>query len=126
MTFGVILDAGALIAFERFDRRILALLVRVMDEGGEVVIPASALAQVLRSPARQVPLMRLLRQPTTVTEPLDRVSASFVGQLLASAGTADIADAHVVVCARQHRHAVVTSDLDDLRRLGPELTLIPV
>jgi hypothetical protein len=37
--------------------------------------------------------------------------------LLASSGTGDIVDAHVVVCARRAGQAVITSDPDDLRRL---------
>jgi len=70
--------------------------------------------------------MRLLRQPGTRTVALDRVDASFVGQLLAATRTADVADAHVVVCARRAGQAVVTSDGDDLRHLDPTLELIEV
>ena len=123
---GVTLDAGALIALERGDRRMVVLLARIAEAGGTVVVPAAALAQVIRVPARQVPLMRLLRQVSTVTEPLDRAAASFVGQLLGRTGTTDIADAHVVICARQHGHAVVTSDPQDLARLDPALDLVAI
>lgn len=126
MSNGITLDAGGLIALERHDRRVIALLARAQELGGEVIVPATALAQVVRVPARQVGLMRLLRQPRTTTVALDRVDASFVGQLLAATGTADLADAHVVVCARRSGHAVVTSDHDDLRRLDPALPLIDV
>jgi predicted nucleic acid-binding protein len=126
MSPGITLDAGALIAFERGDRRVVALLARGREVGAEVIVPATALAQVVRAPARQAKVMSLLRQPLTKTVALDRVDASFVGQLLAATGTADIADAHVAVCARRAGHAVVTSDGDDLRRLDPELTLIEV
>lgn len=124
MSAGITLDAGALIALERNDRRVVALLARAKELGAEVIVPAPALAQVVRVPARQVGLMRLLRQPRTTTVALDRADASFVGQLLAATGTVDLADAHVVVCARRAGHAVVTSDPDDLRRLDPELQLI--
>jgi len=123
---GITLDAGGLIALERNDRRVVALLARAQELGADVIVPATALAQVVRVPARQVVLMRLLRQPRTTTVALDRVDASFVGQLLAATGTADLADAHVVVCARRAGHAVVTSDHDDLRRLDPALPLIDV
>lgn len=126
MSNGITLDAGGLIALERNDRRVVALLVRAQELGAEVIVPATALAQVVRVPARQVGLMRLLRQPRTKTVALDRADASFVGQLLAATGTADLADAHVVVCARRAGHAVVTSDRDDLRRLDPQLPLIDV
>lgn len=123
---GITLDAGALIGLDRNDRRVMALLGRAREAGDHVVVPAAALAQALRAPSRQVRLMRLLRQPTSSTVPLDRASASSVGRLLAATGTADIADAHVVVCARRARHAVATSDADDLRRLDPNLTLIEI
>jgi len=46
--------------------------------------------------------------------------------LLARTATADIVDAHVVVCARRARQAVVTSEADDLRRIAPELMLVEV
>ncbi len=55
---------------------------------------------------------------------LDRVDATGVGRLLAATDTADVADAHVVLCARRRGHRVVTSDPDDLRRLDGALDLI--
>ena len=70
--------------------------------------------------------MRLLRQPTTSTVPLDRVDATRVGLLLAATETADIADAHVVVCARRAGQRVVTSGPDDLARFDPDLELVVV
>jgi hypothetical protein len=126
MTGGITFDAGGLIALERNDRRVVALLARANTLGAAVVVPATALAQVLRAPARQARLMRLLRQPRTATVPLDRADASFVGRLLAATSTADLADAHVVVCARRARHSVVTSDADDLRALDPTLQFVEV
>jgi hypothetical protein len=47
-----------------------------------------------------------------------------MGRLLAASGTCDIADAHVVVCARRSGQPVVTSDPGDLRALDPALRLI--
>jgi predicted nucleic acid-binding protein len=44
--------------------------------------------------------------------------------MLAAAGSADIADAHVVLCARRAGQAVATSDADDLRRLDAMLQLV--
>ncbi len=54
---------------------------------------------------------------------LGRVDAVLVGRLLAIAGTSDVVDAHVVVCARRTGRAVVTSDPDDLRHLDPTVAL---
>jgi predicted nucleic acid-binding protein len=91
-----------------------------------VTLPATALAQAIRRPERQARLARLIRQPTTDVVALDRVDATNVGRLLAESGTADITDAHVVICARRSDQRVVTSDADDLRRLDPDVRLIEV
>lgn len=124
MTRGVTLDAGALIALDRDDRRVLALLARARETSARVTIPATALAQAIRNPARQGRLARLVRQPATDVVALDRVDAAGVGRLLAASGTADIADAHVVLCARRTGQAVATSDPDDLHNLDPSLRLV--
>lgn len=123
---GVTLDAGALIALDRDDRRVVVLLARAAQRGARVTVPATALAQAVRQPSRQARLSRLVRQPATDVVALDRVDAVQVGRLLAASSSSDIADAHVVVCARRAGQAVVTSDAPDLRRLDPELELIEV
>jgi predicted nucleic acid-binding protein len=121
---GVTLDAGGLIAIDRNDRRVVVLLARARETGARVTVPASALAQAIRRPERQVRLSRLIRQPTTDVISLDRVDATNVGRLLAASGTSDIADAHVVVCARRANQPVVTSDPGDLRQLDNALRVI--
>lgn len=123
MSNGVTLDAGPLIQLDRNDRRVAVLLARADQNGDRVIVPGSALAQAIRDPARQARLARLLRQPLTEVVALDRVDATGVGRLLAVSGTSDIADAHVVVCARRSNTSVVTSDPDDLRALDPTLKL---
>ena len=121
---GVTLDAGGLIALDRDDRRVIVLLARARETGARVTVPASALAQAIRRPDRQAKLSRLIRQPTTDIADLDRVDATRIGRLIAASRTSDIADAHVVICARRSDQPVVTSDPGDLRRLDPDLTLI--
>src|SRR5215471_17954417 len=121
---GVTLDAGGLIALDRDDRRVIVLLARARQTGAPVTVPASALAQAIRKPEHQARLSRLVRQPTTQVANLDRVDATSVGRLLAASGTSDIADAHVVICARRADQPVVTSDPGDLRQLDPALRLI--
>ena len=123
---GVTIDAGGLIALDRNDRQVIVLLARAVETNSRVTIPASALAQAIRHAERQARLARLVRQPTSDVVPLDRVDAVSVGRLLAASGTADIADAHVVVCARRAAQRVVTSDPDDLAQLDPSLELIVV
>jgi predicted nucleic acid-binding protein len=123
---GVTFDAGGLIALDRGDRRVLALVARAAQLGARVTVPATALAQAIRRPATQARLSRLVRQPTTELAPLDGPDATRVGLLLAVTRTADIADAHVVVCARRNGQPIVTSDPEDLRRIDPTARLIVV
>ena len=123
---GIVFDAGGLIALERNDRRVFSLLAAALEDGNRIVVPATALAQVIRNPARQVRLWRMLQYEKTEVTPLDGLHAQAVGALLAKSGTSDIADAHVVVCARRRGHAVVTSDPLDLRRLDAALRVIAV
>ena len=121
---GVTLDAGGLIALDRDDRRVLVLLARARETGARITVPGSALAQAIRRPDRQARLSRLIRQPMTDVVDLGRGDATSVGRLLAASGTSDIADAHVVICARRADQPVVTSDPGDLRQLDPALRLI--
>jgi predicted nucleic acid-binding protein len=113
-----------LIALDRDDRRVVVLLARAAQANVAVTVPATALAQAIRHPERQVRLARLIRQPATAVVALDRVDATQVGRLLAVSGTSDVADAHVVMCARRAGQRVVTSDADDLRRLDPGIELV--
>jgi hypothetical protein len=121
---GIALDAGGLIALDRNDRRVLTLVARATERGMRITIPATALAQAIRNPARQARLSRLIRQANTDLVPLNGPDATAVGLLLARTATADIVDAHVVVCARRAGQAVVTSDAADLRRIAPGLQLV--
>lgn len=123
---GVTLDAGALIALDRMDRRVLALLAQAHEDDAVVTVPATALAQAIRQPARQARLARLLRQPRTTVIAMDRVDATAVGRLLAATGTKDVVDAHVVICARRASQPVVSSDAGDLRRLDPTLAVVEI
>jgi hypothetical protein len=100
------------------------LLARACETGASVTVPATALAQAIRRPERQVRLARLIRQPTTDVVGLGRVDATNVGRLLAASGTSDIADAHGVICARRSQQPVVTSDPGDLSALDPTIRLI--
>jgi hypothetical protein len=123
---GITFDAGGLIALDRNDRRVLTLIARATERGMRITIPATALAQAIRNPARQTRLSRLIRQAGTDLIPLDGPDATAVGRLLARTATADIVDAHVVICAQRARQAVVTSDAGDLRAIAPDLQLVVV
>jgi hypothetical protein len=119
----IVLDAGALIAFERGDARIRALVREALKEGVRLVIPAGALGQVWRGAPRQAPLRALVKGPTSVVPALDQVLAEAAGVLCGRAGTSDVIDASVVLVARRERALVVTSDVANLHRLDPRLPL---
>jgi hypothetical protein len=87
---------------------------------------ACALAQALRRPAQQARLAKLVRQPSTDLMALDGPAATSVGILLAATRTGDIADAHVVVCARRAGQVIVTSDAADIRRLDGTVEIVEV
>jgi hypothetical protein len=44
--------------------------------------------------------------------------------MCATGGHCDVIDVHVALCARERRHALITSDVDDLARIDPGLPLI--
>jgi len=123
---GITFDAGGLMALERSDRRVLSILDTALEDGDRILVPATVLAQVIRNPARQVRLWRMIQFDRTEVVPLDGWHAQAVGALLAQTGTADITDAHVVICAQTAGYAVVTSDPLDIRRLNPKLRVIAV
>jgi hypothetical protein len=123
---GIVFDAGGLIALERNDRRVVGLLTTARKEADQVIVPATALAQVIRNPARQVRLWRIIQSRGTEVVPLDGAQAQAVGALLARTGASDITDAHVVICAQAADYTVITSDPLDLKRLDPKLRLVAV
>ena len=123
---GITFDAGGLIALDRNSRQAIVLVARATELGTRIVVPASALAQAIRNPARQARLSRLIRQAGTDVVALDGADATAVGLLLGETATADIVDAHVVVCARRTRSVVITSDPEDIARIDPKLLLVVV
>jgi PIN domain len=121
---GFTLDTGALIALERRDEFMLALLQPALEEPDAMLhVPAGVVAQAFRDGARQARLMRLLGMEQTKIVALDARTAFAAGLLLGKRGSTDAVDASVVVCARVNRQSVVTSDPDDLHRLDPGLRL---
>ena len=111
----VVLDAGALIAFERGDERVKSILRGALALGSRVVIPATVLAQTWRGGSRSAPLARLLE--AGVVDVLDEKRAKEVGARLGSRGGRNVTDAQVVCSASRSRAAIATSDPVDIRAL---------
>jgi predicted nucleic acid-binding protein len=123
---GITLDAGALIALERGDGRMIALLSEASKQGKTFRIPAGVLAQVWRDGRRQAVLSRLLHAPEVNIVPLDTALARAAGELCGHRRTADMIDACLVLIARQTADVIVTSDPDDVRRLDARAAIVAI
>jgi hypothetical protein len=123
---GLVLDAGALIALDRGDKRMIALLHRALAQGRVFRVPAGVVGQAWRDGRVQVTLARFLRSEEVEIIPLDEQLARSCGELCGATNSPDIIDASVVILARKRRDTIVTSDPNDLRRLDPAAPIIPV
>jgi len=124
-TTGLTLDAGALLALDHPATAIAmqARLTEAVRRGGAVCVPVGAIAQAWRS-SRQVRLARLLKSRDIDVAVMTPNVARSVGLLCARSGHDDVIDVHVALCARERRHAVITSDPDDISRVDPALPVI--
>jgi hypothetical protein len=112
----MILDAGALIAFSRNDRAVIARLVAAEQEADEIATHPMVVAQVWRDQrGRQAPLARLLRSVKIVA--IDDNLGRRCGELLGKARTSDPIDAAVVLIAADGE-SVITSDPEDILHLA--------
>lgn len=124
----IVLDAGALVALERGERSLAALLKRELLAGRAPVTHGGVVGQVWRGgTGRQAPLARALAGVETV--PLDDALGRRAGVLLGRAGRDDVIDAAVVLLAADGDW-VLTSDPGDLHGLaaaaGTHLELVTV
>lgn len=107
----LVLDAGAFIAIEAGDRRLLALINRERLAGRPPRTHGGIVGQVWRGGARQARLAFVLGGVEVVS--VDEHLGRRAGVLLAAAGSSDVVDAALVVlCADGDE--LVTSDPDDL------------
>lgn len=116
----LVLDAGALLAIDRRDRRVGALLRVAQQERIAVGTSPAAVAQVWRHGARQAQLARILAG--VAAPPLDLDTGKRLGALLGAAGSRDVVDAHVASLARPGDQ-VLTSDPDDMGQLLDALSV---
>lgn len=109
-----VLDSGALVAVDKRDRRVGAMLRVLQREGVPVLTSAGAVAQVWRDGRRQANLARIL--PGVDSAAIDDVAAKKVGELLGQNASDDLVDAHVALLV-QPNDEVLTSDEPDIRTL---------
>jgi len=110
----LVLDAGALIAIDRDDRRVAGLVELGRRAGAALVTTAPVVGQAWRGSARQARLARLLAMIDVRAAGLPEAKAA--GELLAATGTSDVVDAMLALVAVPGDQ-VLTSDLHDLRAL---------
>jgi len=125
-TTGITLDTGALIALDRGNKRMIALLQRALAQGFAFRVPSGVLGQGWRDGRVQVTLGRFLRSEEVEIVPLDEQLARACGELCGATNTSDIIDASVVILARERQDHIVTSDPHDLRRLDPAAPIIAI
>ena len=121
---GIVLDTGALIALDRGDKRMIALVQRALAQRRTFRVPAGVVGQAWRDSRLQVTLARFLRSEEVEVVPLDEHLARSCGELCGAANLPDVIDASVVILARERRDPIVTSDPRDLRRLDPKAQII--
>jgi len=113
----VVLDAGAVIALVRGNRRIAGLVKDALLESMEVLMPPVVVTQTMRGGGRDAPIYHLLAQGCQVPDTDLRI-ARRAGELLGLTGRSDAADAQVAAhCLDVLPVTLVTSDPDDLRDL---------
>lgn len=111
----LVLDTGALIAYEHGDRIIRAFLERASRTGIDVRTTTGAVAQVWRNGGRQARLALLLQGLLEVE--LTRDQARRIGTLLGSAGQRDVVDGSIVDAAVDGDE-ILTTDPDDITALA--------
>lgn len=119
-----VLDAGALIALERADPRITALLVRVRAGQARLIIPDAVVAQVWRGGSgrqARIAALLVLKPDHLTTVALDTSAAKRIGIAIGAGGPGDVVSAHVAMLARERNATVLTSDRTDLLRVDPGL-----
>jgi len=110
----LVLDAGALVALDRNERAMWTRLKAAQMVGELPVTHAGVVGQVWRSGPRQARLAHALAGIDV--RPLDERLGRRVGELLATARTADVIDAAVVLLAADGDE-IVTGDSADLEHL---------
>jgi predicted nucleic acid-binding protein len=106
-------DTGALIAIERRDRAMLALMTAALGAGSRITVPAAVIGEWWRG--QRGPAARIL--DAVHIEPLTESLAKLAGETLALVPRATLVDTIVVASASRRGDLVLTSDAGDLSRI---------
>lgn len=113
----VILDSGALIAAEKGEMLLTALLKAVRASEARVLIPSAVIAETWRGTAPHANISRLVNAAHGFP-PLDFEAGKRIGTLLGRVSRPSVVDASVADAALRHAPSlIVTSDPKDLREL---------
>lgn len=109
-----VLDAGALVAIDKRDRTVGAMLRVLQRDEVPVTTSGGVVAQVWRDGGRQANLARILSGVDV--EAIDDLTGRRVGELLRQNRSDDLVDAHIALLV-QPGDQVLTSDEQDIRAL---------
>jgi predicted nucleic acid-binding protein len=125
----LILDAGAVIALARGERKAKAFLARALELMAPVEIPVVVVAETIRGGPRDAPVNRVLKAVGSVPDARE-IHGRTAGHLLGAARSAATIDALVVAQAVAGGGAqILTGDREDLERLAarhPEVWIQPL
>jgi hypothetical protein len=110
----IVFDTGGLIALDRGEREVGALLAVAAASGVEAVTSAACVAQAWQDPARQARLTRAL--DGFLERSLDSRAARDCGRLVGRARTSDVVGAALTLLV-ENGDTVVTSDPKDIEHL---------
>jgi hypothetical protein len=113
----VILDAGFLISVDRGEHQARELLTAARRASTPLRTTHPVVAQVWRSGAGQARLGSFLKSASI--HPFD--DGRTVGRLLASSGTSDVVDAHLVALGVRLDDSILTGDPRDLETIASSL-----
>jgi predicted nucleic acid-binding protein len=110
---GLTFDTGALIALERRQASIAAVLALATKRGRTITVPAAVIAEWWRGRTdRRDDILAMVD-----VEPLDDERARLAGEAIAATAGATVVDAIVMASAAKRGDLVYTSDVPDLLRL---------
>lgn len=120
------LDTGALIAMDRGDRRMLALLRAAHEARASLSVTAPVIAQARRGGGRQARLSTFLKLPELDVVEFTTEDARAVGELARLSGHPDVVDVHLALLAGKRSQTILTSDPGDIERIDPRIETITV